>query len=81
MNKIIKNISILSCAAVITFGTMGCSDFLEVTDESTVSPDNFPTNMEHVDLLLNSAYAGGHGYGLYGFYWFSKSGMGGARGI
>ena len=49
-----------------------CSDFLDVTDESSVSPDNFPTNLQHVDLLLNSAYAGGHGYGLYAFFWFPE---------
>ena len=72
MKSLIKNICSLSLAAILTAGTAGCSDFLDVTDESSVSPDNFPTNMEHVDLLLNSAYAGGHGYGLYAFYWFPQ---------
>ena len=45
-------------AAALTPALTSCSDYLEVTDESSVSPDNFPTNMTHVDLLLNSAYAG-----------------------
>ena len=72
MKNFLKNISAVTLAAVMAAGATGCSDYLEVTDESSVSPDNFPTNMEHVDLLLNSAYAGGHGYGLYGFYWFPQ---------
>lgn len=72
MKRIIKSISILSCAAMLSASLTGCSDYLDVTDETAVSPDNFPTNMEHVDLLLNAAYAGGHGYGLYGFYWFPQ---------
>lgn len=71
MNRYFRNISILALAAMSAVAT-GCSDYLEVTDESSVSPDNFPTNMEHVDLLLNSAYAGTHGYGVYGFYWFPQ---------
>ena len=49
-----------------------CDDFLDVTDESSVSPDNFPTNLNHCDLLLNSAYAGSHGTGLYAYYWFPE---------
>lgn len=72
MRHFLKTISAISLATIISAGFSGCSDYLEVTDESSVSPDNFPTNMEHVDLLLNSAYAGGHGYGLYGFYWFPQ---------
>lgn len=48
----------------------GCSDFLDVKDESSVNPENFPTNLEHVDLMLNSAYAGSHGIGLYAYYWY-----------
>ena len=59
-------------AAALTPALTSCSDYLEVTDESSVSPDNFPTNMTHVDLLLNSAYAGSHQLGLYGYMWFPK---------
>lgn len=72
MNKIIRNITAAAAATAFILGFAACSDYLEVTDESSVSPDNFPTNMNHVDLLLNSAYAGGHGFGLYGFYWFPQ---------
>lgn len=66
-----KILKVVVPAAILT-AAAGCSDYLEVTDETSVSPDNFPTNMEHVDLLLNSAYAGTHGYGVYGFYWFPE---------
>lgn len=59
-------------AAALTPVMTGCSDYLDVTDETSVSPDNFPTNMTHVDLLLNSAYAGSHQLGLYGYMWFPK---------
>lgn len=62
--KITKYILGLAVSAV-ALGTAGCSDFLDVEDESSVSDANFPTNMNHVDLLLNSAYAGSHGLGLY----------------
>lgn len=72
MTRLIKKLAAGALATVLTLGATGCSDFLDVTDESSVSPDNFPTNMNHVDLLLNSAYAGGHGYGLYAFYWFPQ---------
>ena len=64
-----KYFKYIICAAVAT-GLSGCSDYLDVTDESSITPDNFPTNLEHVDLMLNSAYAGSHGLGLYGFYWY-----------
>jgi len=67
-NKIITS---LILGGLLT-GSSGCSDYLDVTDETSVSPDNFPTNVEQVDLLLNSAYAGSHGYGLYAFYWFPQ---------
>lgn len=66
MKSFLKYIGI----SLVTLGFMGCSDFLDVTDESSVNPDNFPTNLEHVDLMLNSAYAGSHGTGLYAYYWY-----------
>lgn len=71
MKKFLKYMS----AAVVAAGVMAtpsCSDFLDVEDESSVSDANFPTNMEHVDLLLNSAYAGSHSLGLYAYYWFPE---------
>lgn len=59
------------CVACIALGS-SCDDYLEVTDEASVSPDNFPTTLEHCDLLLNSVYAGSHGQGLYAYHWFPQ---------
>lgn len=49
---------------------VGCSDFFEVTDKGSISPDIFPTTLDQVDLMLNASYAGSHTKGLYTFYWF-----------
>lgn len=65
-----KKINKYILTAAVTLSLTGCSDFLDVTDESSITPDNFPTNLEHVDLMLNSAYAGSHGIGLYAYYWY-----------
>ena len=70
-----KSIIRYFASAILAAGVMitpACSDFLDVEDESSVSDANFPTNMEHVDLLLNSAYAGGHGLGLYAHIYFPE---------
>ncbi|MDR0412365.1 MAG: RagB/SusD family nutrient uptake outer membrane protein [Dysgonamonadaceae bacterium] len=48
----------------------GCSDFLDITNKQTLSPENFPATIEQVDLILTSSYAGAHGFGMYSFYWF-----------
>lgn len=61
MKKIAKYIVAVAVAA----GLSACSDYLDIADESSVSPENFPTNLEHCDLLLNSAYAGAHLHDLY----------------
>lgn len=71
MNKLIKYMAAAMAAAGVAV-TPACSDFLDVEDESSVSDANFPTNMEHVDLLLNSAYAGSHGLGLYGHTFYPE---------
>ena len=65
-----KKITTYICAAAIVMAATSCSDFLDVTNESSVSPSNFPKSLAQVDLLLNSAYAGSHGQGLYAFYWY-----------
>lgn len=64
----------LAAMLVAAAGTVcgGCSDYLEVEDESSVNESNFPSNLEHVDLLLNSAYAGSHSLGLYAHLWYPE---------
>ena len=69
MKRFLKYIGAAALAVSIT----GCSDFLDVTDDSSITPDNFPTNINHVDLMLNSAYAGSHSIGLYAYYWYPVS--------
>ncbi|MDR0864938.1 MAG: RagB/SusD family nutrient uptake outer membrane protein [Candidatus Symbiothrix sp.] len=49
---------------------LGCSDFLDIENKQTLSPDNFPATLEQVDLILTSSYAGSHSIGTYAFYWF-----------
>lgn len=61
MNKLAKYITIFTVAS----GLVACNDYLDIADESSVSPNNFPSNLEHCDLLLNSAYAGAHLHDLY----------------
>ena len=41
-------------AAALTPALTSCSDYLEVTDESSVSPDNFPTHRRHFATLPTS---------------------------
>lgn len=48
-------------------GVVGCSDdYLEISDQNVLSPSQFPTNLEHLDLMLNAVYANQHSQGLYG---------------
>lgn len=60
----------MSYILIAILSLSGCSDFLEVTDKGSVSPQVFPTTLEQVELMLNSSYAGSHTQGLYTFYWF-----------
>ncbi|RPI43000.1 MAG: hypothetical protein EHM46_04550, partial [Bacteroidetes bacterium] len=48
----------------------GCSDFFDISNQQTLSTENFPATLEQVDLVLTSSYAGPHGIGIYSFYWF-----------
>ena len=60
-NKIILFIT------VILFAFSSCSDsFLNLSDSSTLSPDNFPTTMEHMESLVTACYAQVIHINLYG---------------
>lgn len=65
MKYFFKNISL----AVLVLAFFGCDDFFDVPNKQTLSPENFPTSMEQVDLILTSAYSGTHSIGTYAFYW------------
>jgi hypothetical protein len=66
MRKISKYIAIV----VLSLLMAGCTDFFDITNKQTLSPDNFPATLEQVDLVLTSSYAGPYGIGMYSFYWF-----------
>ena len=52
---------------VLVLGCASCGDdFLEVSDTNVLSTSQFPTNLKHMDLLLNAIYANQHSQGLYG---------------
>jgi starch-binding outer membrane protein, SusD/RagB family len=66
MKNAIKNTLIVMM--ILSF--VRCTDFFEISNEQTLSTNNFPATMEQVDLVLTSSYAGPYGIGLYSFYWF-----------
>lgn len=47
-----------------------CSDYLNIYDKTTVSPNVFPTTLEQLDLMVNAVYGSFKTQGLYSFYWF-----------
>ena len=66
MKNSIKNTVCVAFMGMI----LGCSDFFDITNKQTLSPENFPATLEQVDLTLTSSYAGPYGIGMYAFYWF-----------
>ncbi|MDR1543623.1 MAG: RagB/SusD family nutrient uptake outer membrane protein [Prevotellaceae bacterium] len=67
MKNRIKNLAIVF-ATTILFAS--CSDFFNISNKQTLSPDNFPATLEQVDLVLTPSYSGTHAFGIYSFYWF-----------
>ena len=63
--------TIIYIILIVWMGMMaGCSDFFDVTNKQTLSPENVPSTLGQVDLILTSSYAGPYGTGMYAFYWF-----------
>lgn len=58
------------CLVILAVAMPGCSDFLQVTENGSVSSNVFPSTLNQVDLMLTASYAGSHQQGLYAFYWF-----------
>ncbi len=50
--------------------TSGCSDYFDIYDKGTVSPNIFPTTISQMDLMVNAMYGSTKTQGLYSFYWF-----------
>ena len=57
MKIIIKPISqIIICGALLLYGS-GCSEFLEETDPSNLTMDNYFTKSEHAESIVNAIYS------------------------
>ncbi len=70
IQRTMKNINKYTVITVLSLLITGCTDFFDITNKQTLSPDNFPATLEQVDLVLTSSYAGPYGIGMYSFYWF-----------
>lgn len=65
MKKIIKIAMILSVCLSVLF--TGCSeDFLDIPNENTLQTENLFTNIENLDLSLNSVYSSVKAFELFG---------------
>lgn len=49
---------------VISYSLIGCQDYLELEDNTSISAGSFPTTLEHVDLLVASTYGAQHDWGF-----------------
>ncbi len=62
---------------VLLLGLLGvvaaCEEsFLETQDPNSLTSANFPSTMEHLDLMTNGLYANQRSFGLYGHNLFAK---------
>jgi hypothetical protein len=69
MKNVEKKITKIFLIVALALSSTACSDYLDVYDKGTVSPDIFPTSMEQLDLMLNACFGETKTNGLYGFYW------------
>ena len=70
VQSIMRKINKYTAITVLSLLMAGCTDYFDITNKQTLSPDNFPATLEQVDLVLTSSYAGPYGIGMYSFYWF-----------
>lgn len=69
MKKLFRKIRLSTVACAAAAATACGSDWLELSDPNSLSPSNFPTKIEHVDLLVNSVYGVQHHWCFLGNYW------------
>lgn len=68
-----KKLTILLLLPLL-IGAYGCRDsFLDTVDPKTLNSANFPSTMEHLNLMLNGVYANQHSFGLFGHNMLSKN--------
>lgn len=68
MKRILYNIKV-SLLALVLAGTMSCQNYLNLTDPESLSDGNFPTNIDHIGLIVNSVYGVQHHWYFLGNYW------------
>lgn len=66
--RIFKSKFLVACGTLI-FSLTGCQDYLHLEDTGSISADNFPTSLEHVNLLVSSAYGAQHHWEFMGHFW------------
>lgn len=69
MKSIFKNIILAPAVALSLSGLTSCADFLNLSDPESLSDGNFPTDIEHVGLIVNSVYGAQHHWYFLGNYW------------
>ncbi|CAL1520022.1 RagB/SusD family nutrient uptake outer membrane protein [Chitinophaga sp. MM2321] len=70
----IKNILAGWLFILLMFSLPGCKQsFLELEDKGAISENNFPTSLNHLDLLLVSVYGVQHERGFLGYWWHGYS--------
>ena len=69
MKHFYKNIILAPAVALGLSGLASCADFLNLSDPESLSDGNFPTDIEHVGLIVNSVYGAQHHWYFLGNYW------------
>jgi len=73
MNKRIGYISKVFLCATLLLGASGCSEFLDESDPSNLTPESFYTLPKHADAAVAAAYAStrfyGDGAGIFSSNW------------
>lgn len=68
MDRFVRKIKFLT-VAVCMLGAVSCQNYLDLTDPESLSEGNFPTSIEHIDLIVNSVYGAQHHWYFLGNYW------------
>ena len=69
MKRFFKNMMIFPAVALCLSGLSSCRDFLNLSDPEALSDGNFPTDLEHIGLVVNSVYGAQHHWYFLGNYW------------
>ena len=59
----------MTLLALTAASTVSCENFLNLTDPEALSDGNFPTDIDHIGLIVNSVYGIQHHWYFLGNYW------------